>query len=229
MQLIAYATAHLENRLRWCFNTVSYTLAEHQEIEAKTKTSASFQRLKIKKEEIFEDLKRATPVLKAISDPLRDKLNRIFNTHLGDNTPASYRFGNDQDEMWLTAFKEYSYAVVAAMDEYADEVLSADETKDLDLDVRSALLGCAGKAALVLNNSSRADYCSFPFMSYSVITTLVRNMSMIERSIVEVSIVFISYFTLAFNIQRSPHGSPRCCTWQRGTAKTGSPGRQVQT
>ncbi|KAG2365304.1 hypothetical protein BDR07DRAFT_1481418 [Suillus spraguei] len=187
--LIAYATARLENRLRWCFNTVSYTLDEHQKIEVKSKNSASFQKLKIKKEEIFENLKQATPVLKAISDPLRDKLDRIFNTHLGDNTPASYRFGNDQDEMWLTAFKEYSYAVVAAMNEYASEVLSADETKDLDDDVRAALLGCAGKAALVLDVSSQAGYCSFPFMSHSVITTLVRNMSMIEGSIFEDSIL----------------------------------------
>ncbi|KAG1806219.1 uncharacterized protein BJ212DRAFT_1485980 [Suillus subaureus] len=171
--LIAYATAHLENQLCWCFNTVSDTLAEYQKIEAKSKTSTSFQKLKIKKEEILEDLKWAMPVLNAISDPLCDKLKSIFDTHLGNNTPASYRFGDDQDEMWLTIFKEYSYAVVTAMDEYANEVLSANETKDLDLDVCSTLLGCAGKAALVLYNSNRVNYCSFPFMSYSVITTLV--------------------------------------------------------
>jgi hypothetical protein len=173
---------------------VFYTLDEHQKLEAKSRNSKSesFQKLKINKEETLENLKQATPVLKAISDPLRDKLDKIFNTHLGDNTPASYRFGNDQDEIWLTTFKEYSYAVVAAMDEYASDVLSADETKDLDKDVRTALLGCAGKAALVLDDTSHANYCSFPFMSYSVITTLVRNMSMIERSIFEVCIAFMS-------------------------------------
>lgn len=207
--LIAYATARLENRLHWCFNTVSYTLAEHRKIEAKSKNNTSFQKLKIRKEEIFEDLKQATPILESISDPLRDKLDRIFNTHLGDNTPASYRFGNDQDETWLTAFKEYSYAVVAAMDEYASEVLSADETKDLDEDVRTALLGCAGKAALVLDDSSQADYCSFPFMSYSVITTLVRNMSMIERSIFEVS----SWFSPMLYMAKG-HGKD----WEPGSA-----------
>jgi hypothetical protein len=196
VQLIAYATARLENRLRWCFNTVPYTLAEHQKIEAKSKNSESLQKLKIQQEELYENLKQATPILESISDPLREKLDRIFNAHLGHNTVASYRFGNDQDEMWLTAFKEYSYAAVAAMDEYASEVLSADVTKDLDEDVRTALLGCAGKAALVLDGSSQADYCSFPFMSHSVITTLVRNMSMIERSIFEVGIGFLSYFLL---------------------------------
>ncbi|KAG1804138.1 uncharacterized protein BJ212DRAFT_1304437 [Suillus subaureus] len=145
--LIAYATAHLENQLCWCFNTVSDTLAEYQKIEAKSKTSTSFQKLKIKKEEILEDLKWAMPVLNAISDPLCDKLKSFFDTHLGNNTPASYRFGDDQDEMWLTTFKEYSYAVVAAMDEYANEVLSANETKDLDLDVCSALLGSIVKVS----------------------------------------------------------------------------------
>jgi hypothetical protein len=229
MQLIAYATARLEDRLRWCFNTVPYTLREHKTIQAKSQNVILFQKLKMKKEEIFENVKQATPVLKAISDPLREKLDRIFNTHLGDNTPASYRFGNDQDEMWLTAFKEYSYAVVTAMDEYATEVLGADETKDLDKDVRTALLGCAGKAALVLDDSSQADYCSFPFMSHSVITTLVRNMSMVERSIFEVSSAFISHVLLGFSIDRSPRGSLRCCTWQKDMGRTGSLGRQVQT
>ncbi|KAG2029408.1 hypothetical protein BDR03DRAFT_987774, partial [Suillus americanus] len=207
--LIAYATARLENRLRWCFNTVPYTLDQHQKIEAKSKNATSFQKMKITKEEIFEDLKQATPVLKAISDPLRKKLDGIFNTHLGDSTPASYRFGHDQDEIWLTAFKEYSYEVVAAMDEYASEVLSADETKDLDSDVRTALLGSAGKAALVLDDSSQADYCSFPFMSYSVITTLARNMSMVERSIFEVS----SWFSLMLYMAKG-HGKD----WEPGSA-----------
>jgi hypothetical protein len=122
-----------------------------------------------------------------ISGPLREALNDAYEKHLGGNTPASYQFGTTDDDVWSKAYLLYKFDVISAM---KDDVQDKQAMKDLPGDVRTALEGCAAKAALVLGRSDdvHTDFGHFLLMSRFVITTLIWNLCMIERSIFEVCI-----------------------------------------
>jgi hypothetical protein len=160
----------LENRLRWCFNTISY---DSRKGDA----------------EMYQQLKQAHPVLAAISDPLREALNSVYEKHLGGYTAASYRLGNTNEDIWSKAYLQYKLDVIDVMEHYVRDKKKTHAMNDLSDDVQTALEGCAAKASLVLRQRDNVhDFVHFPLMSRSVITTLVRNLSMIERSIFEVCI-----------------------------------------
>ncbi|KAG2063580.1 hypothetical protein BDR04DRAFT_1123162, partial [Suillus decipiens] len=189
--ILADVTMRLENRLRLCFNTVPYKPKKGKDGDT----------------EIYQQLKQAHPVLDAISGSLREALNDVYEKHLGGNTPASYRFGNTNEDIWLKSYLLYKFDVVSTMKDYVKDQLAI---KHLPVDVRTALEGCAAKAALVLGQSDDIeDFGYFPLMSRSVGTTLIRNLCMIERSIFEVSAWFSPFLYMA-----KAHGKD----WNPGSA-----------
>jgi hypothetical protein len=138
---------------------------------------------------MYQQLKQAHPVLAAISDPLREVLNSVYEKHLGNNTAASYRLGNTNEDIWSKAYLQYKLDVIDAMEAYVRDKKDTQAMNDLPDDVQAALEGCATKASLVLRQRDNVhDFVHFPLMSRSVITTLMRNLHMIERSIFEVRI-----------------------------------------
>jgi hypothetical protein len=138
---------------------------------------------------MYQQLKQAHPVLAAISDPLREALNSVYKKHLGGYTAESYQLGSTNEDILSKAYLQYKLDVIDVMEHYVRDKKKMHAMNDLSDDVQTALEGCAAKASLVLRQCDNVhDFVHFPLMFCSVITTLVQNLSMIERSIFEVCI-----------------------------------------
>ncbi|KAG1837976.1 hypothetical protein DFJ58DRAFT_734071 [Suillus subalutaceus] len=156
--IVADITMRLENRLRRCFNMISYDS-------------------RMGDAEMYQQLKQAHPVLAALSDPLREALNSVYEKHLGGQTAASYRLGNTNKDIWSKAYLRYKLDVIDVMEDYVRDKKKTQAINDLSDDVQTVLEGCATKASLVLHQHDNLhNFIHFPLMSRSVITTLVWNL-----------------------------------------------------
>ncbi|KAI6010563.1 hypothetical protein EDC04DRAFT_2905830 [Pisolithus marmoratus] len=162
--MLAYLVGCLEKKLRMCFNSV-----EVDEKAVKTlllslqskKAEATQEKL----EQIFDDLRDATPIPEVISNGIREAIDECFNGCIA-NMSGIHEIGNQSSADWATIFAQYASEVPCKIEE---QVTILQEWGDLDrlcTEVRHALKTCMIKSKIVFMHLARIQSTIFEISSW---------------------------------------------------------------
>lgn len=205
----------METRLRLCFNAVNVDpIALSASIRAlRTPDDPDDPNFQLEKKEarsyvlgVYRSLLSETPVMEAISDDIRSKIDDAFKKHLtSDGVVES--FAQDVDA-WNSAFAVYSDDVVAKLHAVVRDLKASNRLAMSTDAVKRAYETCASKAQLVLYvRDVSVPFSRFPFMSAGVWNALVDNFKQVSASLVEVR--RSRFLSLSLSIRRRPSKSPQ--------------------
>ncbi|KAI5991331.1 hypothetical protein EDC04DRAFT_2911608 [Pisolithus marmoratus] len=177
-KILTYLVGCLEHKLHMCFNLV--------EVDEKEKAEAAQEKL----EQLFDALHDAMPIPEAISNGIREAINKCFPICIA-NMLGIHEIGNQSSTDWATIFAQYASEVPQKIQE---QVMILQEQGDLDKlhsEVSHALKTCVIKSKIIFACDTRhEDYAGFPFMSRSVFKILKKHLTCIQSTIYEVCLLW---------------------------------------
>lgn len=189
-----------------CFNNIRLEERDVEEMMNKIDDDETEKEGQKELGNLYDKLKAASCVTEAISSGIRQAIDDTFNTIIAD-TDAVEHFACSASETWPQVFALYAEEVQSKMCKQVKEMDSRGDLKGLREDVAIALSTCHTKARVVLSfDGRRHELCTFPFMSASVFSTLVKHLSRIPGALLEVRAGFGSkLFLLKSPTRKSSH------------------------
>ncbi|KAI6009800.1 hypothetical protein EDC04DRAFT_2906448 [Pisolithus marmoratus] len=157
--ILAYLVGCLERKLRMCFNLVEVDEKEVKILISNLRSKKA-EAAQEKLEQLFDDLRNATPMPEAISNGIREAIDECFSSCIA-NMSGIHEIGNQSSADWVTIFAQYASEVPQKIQEQSKIVFACDTRHE--------------------------DYAGFPFMSRSVFKILKKHLARIQSTIYEMS------------------------------------------
>ncbi|KAF9235316.1 hypothetical protein BU15DRAFT_64981 [Melanogaster broomeanus] len=141
---------------------------------------------------MYRTLQHATPILEAIIEAIRQRLDEAFLEHMGPDSTVSQQFGDSQSPEWNKAVSQYEHAVEQSIGEAIEESRRAGlfESDKLSASAITALKTCLPKIKVILCiGSQKITSPFFPLMSRSVYSHMRTMLETISGAILEKSVI----------------------------------------
>ena len=186
-KLLCHITILLEERLRLCFNNVSWDECQILAAKAKLRENPSDATSLNYIRNVMNDLRTALPLKKDIPDGLREKLDIAFKDHLQQDGVIAL-FGDADHPKWNEAYDRYKEAVVELISHHMEELEEQGGLTLTSQEVKDAYSTCAMKASFVLEYKDSPDLpYHVPFMSATVWDSLSDHLKRVSKTLLEVS------------------------------------------
>ncbi|KAF9231039.1 hypothetical protein BU15DRAFT_82890 [Melanogaster broomeanus] len=209
--ILSYMCISMEQRLRYCFNTVEMRMEDVEmaiEMMQEDGSKENEERLLT----MYRSLQRATPIPEAIIEAIRQRLDEAFLEHMGPDSTVSQQFGDSKSPEWNKATSQYEHAVEQSIGEAIEESRRAGlfESDKLSPSAITALKTCLPKLKVILSiGSQKITSPNFPLMSRSVYSHMRTMLETISGAILE-----FSAWMSPFVYMTSAHGNQ----WTPGSA-----------
>lgn len=178
-----------------CFNDVDVTKEEVDEIEEGMVEKETRRDAKKKLNALLSKLRSAEFVAEAATPGHMRLLNDVFDKHFDPESSSSYRIGNPA--YGFRVISSYKQDLVNSLHQLACSVESNEDAfATLSENVVTAICTAEYKARLVLMSkwATVHDFSDFPLFTRSFYVVLRRNLRMIQRSLLEVSVVVLWFY-----------------------------------
>lgn len=191
MQVLAYVCIGTIEWLRLCFNTVEVKKEDVVHLEELLNDNDSRHDGRKLLNEWLSKLRSASFVPEALTTSHLHLLSEAFEKHYPLDSRASYQIGSHAHGH--TTFSSYRLdAANAVRQAVVDIEQNAQVVMTLNPDVLTAMRNAENKVRLVLMSKWHAnyDFSDFPFFTRSFYAAIRRNLKMINRSLLEVSVKY---------------------------------------